>query len=162
VAYGESKENERDGEFGEGELLGAAVQFIEEEREGERAPGREKKQPASTPLMAINGGFEWREREGETAGRGRGDGFLLGARHGWAVEASWRHPGGILARAWAQLRGVGGCVRAFPDLGRKRELTCGPYMSWRREEKRIWVHMHRNENGREENVQVPVEVGLIG
>jgi hypothetical protein len=63
VAYGESKESERDGEFGVGELLGAAIQFIEEEREGERAPGREKKQPASTPLMAINGGFEWRERE---------------------------------------------------------------------------------------------------
>jgi hypothetical protein len=39
VAYGESKENERDGEFGEGELLGVAVQFIEEEREGKRAPG---------------------------------------------------------------------------------------------------------------------------
>ena len=73
------------------------------------------------------------EREGETTGRGRGDGFLLGTRHGWAVEASWRHPGGILARAWAQLRGVGGCVVGVPDLGRNRELTCVRYVSSRRE-----------------------------
>jgi hypothetical protein len=33
VAYGESKESERDGEFGEGELMGTTVQFIEEKRE---------------------------------------------------------------------------------------------------------------------------------
>jgi hypothetical protein len=126
VAYGESKENERDGEFGEGELLGAVVQFIEEEREGERAPGREKKQPASTPLMAINGGFEWREREkGKRLGE---EGATVSC---WArgTAGRLRRRSGILARAWAQLRGVGGCVRAFPDLGRKRELTCGPHMS---------------------------------
>jgi hypothetical protein len=43
---------------GEGELVGAAAPFIEEEREGERALGREKKRPAiTTPLMAINGGL---------------------------------------------------------------------------------------------------------
>jgi hypothetical protein len=33
AAYGESKESERDGEFGEGELMGTTVQFIEEKRE---------------------------------------------------------------------------------------------------------------------------------
>jgi hypothetical protein len=37
----------------EGELVGAAVLFIEEEREGERAPGREKKQ--SVDFKAIYG-----------------------------------------------------------------------------------------------------------
>jgi hypothetical protein len=43
---------------GEVELMGAAGPFIEEEREGERAPGRENKRPAiTTPLMAINGGL---------------------------------------------------------------------------------------------------------
>jgi hypothetical protein len=39
AAYGESKESERDVEFGEGELMGTTVQFIEG-GEGERgAPG---------------------------------------------------------------------------------------------------------------------------
>jgi hypothetical protein len=103
----EQGERERDGEFGEGELVGAAVQFIVEEREGESASGREKKQSASTPLMAINGGFEWREREkgkrlgeeGATVsgswrrGFGRG-GFGLGVvvvgSRGLAARAAWR------------------------------------------------------------------------
>jgi hypothetical protein len=42
----------------EGELAGTTAPFIEEEREGERAPGREKKQSAiTTSLMSINGGI---------------------------------------------------------------------------------------------------------
>jgi hypothetical protein len=96
--------------------------------------------------MAINGGFEWRERE-----KGKRVGEEGATVSDWARGTAGRlgRRGGVLARAWARLRCVGGCVRAFPDLGMKRELTCGS-------------HMHRNEKGREENVQVPVEVELIG
>jgi hypothetical protein len=74
-------------------------------REGERAPGREKKRPASTPLMASvsplmergNGGkskwggdYELGEGEGDSTGVGRGaSGAVLdrGARHGGRVLA---------------------------------------------------------------------------
>jgi hypothetical protein len=77
----EQGERERDGEFEEGELVGAAVQFIEEEREGERVPGREKNswhQLHWWPSMEVlNGG---RERE---------KGKRLG-EEGATVSGSWR------------------------------------------------------------------------
>jgi hypothetical protein len=56
--HGEGRKRMAGLAVGEGELVGAAAPFIEEEREGERALGREKKRPAiATPLMAINGGL---------------------------------------------------------------------------------------------------------
>jgi hypothetical protein len=54
--------------------------FIERGEGRGEGPG-EKKRPVWSPLMAINGGFEWREREGETGGGRRGgDGFVSMAR----------------------------------------------------------------------------------
>jgi hypothetical protein len=85
---------------GEGELVGADVQFIEE-REGERAPGG-RRNDRHNSIDGIHGGFEWREREGETRGgvevsavRLRGHGRARGRRPGRGRRAARaRCPGG--------------------------------------------------------------------
>jgi hypothetical protein len=58
ASSGEGRKRTTGSAVGEGELVGAAAPFIEEEREGERAPGTDKKRPTiTTSLMAINGGL---------------------------------------------------------------------------------------------------------
>jgi hypothetical protein len=54
VVYGESKESEREMASSEREREREVVAFIDEEREGERAPGREKKWSV---ISAIDGHY---------------------------------------------------------------------------------------------------------
>jgi hypothetical protein len=99
--------------------------------EGRGEGAREgEKQLASTPLMAINGGFEWREREreGETTGRGRGDGFrLLEAGLRSRRLQSWHGRGQV-----AVLGGSGGLARCSGTasgarLGAGQRMPAGPW-----------------------------------
>jgi hypothetical protein len=86
--------------------VGAVVQFIEEEREGERAPGGRRNYRHNS-IDGIHGGFEWREREGEMGGGGEASAVLLRGHE----PARGRRPG----------RGVGGlrAVMAATQLGKE-------------------------------------------
>jgi hypothetical protein len=106
---------------GEGELVGADVQFIEE-REGERAPGG-RRNDRHNSIDGIHGGFEWREREGETRGgvevsavRLRGHGRARSARSTRAMFW-WR-------RGWGRRRGAaaGGTRSAGREGGGEKTL----------------------------------------
>jgi hypothetical protein len=115
---------------GEGELVGADVQFIEE-REGERAPGG-RRNDRHNSIDGIHGGFEWREREGETRGgvevsavRLRGHGRARSARSTRAMFW-WR-------RGWGRRRGAaaGGTRSAGREGGGRKpspdgDFTVGP------------------------------------